>query len=515
MHITARSYYLADDWKVTRQAGSLGGLFKPYNDHLSFVILGVYRVIVELFAFDYTPARLVGFAVLFAVPLAYFATARRQLGAFVAALLALPLIWYGRYIDLFAGAFNHYLALLGGIACAAALNHDRRDRRADWALGGALVLSLCSAGGGVAVAAGCVVHNLCTRAPWRRWFAVLAPSFLWVAWWLTSESSSSKSLGPDQQSTAHVLTFVRNLAYTPFESIALGVAWIAMALVGLYIVYGLWTLSKGLRNGANWIAWSVALVVWGYGVATDRTGLASVTVFRYRYVALGIALLAVVPRERLVWPARIPFGADRRALAVATVIVIALGSARAFAVRSDMSASAKQYAAFGQTTRGTAMVVELGPSVIANDVTMPFLLGGPLFAPDPKRADAGDSAVQNLDAGDIRRLFARYGSPTDTTAATIDRQLVEHGIVYSVGAGSLAGAHCSALEAPFRYRSASGGLYLWSRGEFTVDVRRFGDKWVRVGSGRPGQVVSVVLPSLDATRAWGVRAIGACRVPRP
>ena len=161
--LTGQSYYFADDWRLTLQAGTFAGLFKPYNDHLSVLILGVYRGVVELVGFDYTPSRVLGFAVLFAVPLAYFLASRRRLGAFLAALLALPLIWYGRYIDLFSGSFNHYLALLGGIVCAAALNHDSDDRRADWMLAVGLAFALCSAGGGVAVAAACFVHNLMTR----------------------------------------------------------------------------------------------------------------------------------------------------------------------------------------------------------------------------------------------------------------------------------------------------------------------------------------------------------------
>ena len=105
----------------------------------------------------------------------------------------LPLVWYGRYISLNPSQLNHYLALLGGIGCAAALN---RGRRADWVLAGSLAFSLCSAGGGVAVAAACLVHNALhasaaatlARRAWSR-------HSLWLVWWLIAVGHTSDT-GP-------------------------------------------------------------------------------------------------------------------------------------------------------------------------------------------------------------------------------------------------------------------------------------------------------------------------------
>ena len=44
-----------DDWGLLLQAESLGDLLDPYNDHLSVVILGVYRILGEVFGLSFRP----------------------------------------------------------------------------------------------------------------------------------------------------------------------------------------------------------------------------------------------------------------------------------------------------------------------------------------------------------------------------------------------------------------------------------------------------------------------------
>ena len=488
MQLTSRSYFFADDWRLVHQSQSFGGLFKPYNNHLSFLILATYRVLLEIFGFDYTPARAVGFLALFAVPLAYYVTTRRQFGALLAALLTLPLIWYGRYIELFPGAFNHFLALIGGIVCAAALN---RGRRADWLLGASLIFALSSAGGGVAVAAACLVHNACTRPAVRRWLVVVAPSMLWFVWWFFSERTLS-DLGPYALSTSQTVRFVRDLSYTPFESVALGVGAVAVVLVIAYVGYGIWTCSKGLKHGANFLAWTIALGVWAYGIAQNRGVLASVATFRYRYVALGIALLAVVPRRTIVWPNRVAIATNRRVL-VAVVIVLVLGSARAVAVHNDMHTSATQFAGFGRVARDDVRVATLDPPVVAANTVMPFTLGG-------------------LHAGELRHLVGRYGHAPSATRATVDQRLVDDRVVNASDQGARTQG-CTPLAAPFTYRPiAPFRQVVWAPDHsVTVDVRRFGDRWVRLATAGPHRALLLALPSLNSTQPWQIRADGACR----
>lgn len=490
LRITGQSYFWADDWRYFQQAGSLGGFFEPYNNHLSLLILGGYRLLIQAFGFTFTPFRVMGMLCLLANPAAYFLTTRRQFGAALAAIVALPLLWYGQYFIYFVGELNHYLALLGAIGCAAALN---RGRRADWVLAAAVSFALCSAGGGVAVVAAALVHNACTRAPVRRWLAVLVPALLWLVWWLI-EARGSVDLGPFAMTTSQTLRFVRDLSYTPFESAGLGNTAVAVALIAGFVACGIWALSKGLDSGANFVAWTIALVVWGFGLANSRGTLASTTAFRYRYVALGLALLAVVPRRPIRWPAWLPI--DRRWVLAAAGVVLVLGGARGLAVRGDMQAAAEQQAVAGRLTRGETVVIGLGPAVVPDRTVLDFRFGA-------------------LPAGEVRKLLAEYGSPYAATRSSADRMIVDVGGVRAES-GGVRDIACKPLGHPLRYQpSTFGQLVLGSPdAPFTVDVRRFGDDWVRVGRARAGEVLRVNLPAFGSNRPWEVRADGACRLAR-
>jgi hypothetical protein len=495
LHITKSYFFFLDDWLLIKQGSSLGGWFEPYSDQMGLVIIGTWRVLAELFGFAFTPFRVVGMVGLYAVPAAYFVTARRELGAVVAALLALPLVWYGRYISLIPAQLDHFLVLLGGIGCAAALN---RGRRADWVLAGSLAFALCSGGGGGAVVAACVVHNLCTRAPLRRWLAVLVPTLAWLLWWLIEVGRASDLRGY-AMTASEVLLFVRDLAYTPFEATALGVGVVAAILIAAFVAYGIWTMSNGLNAGANFVAWSTGFLVWAAGIAINRGHLfASVTTFRYRYVALGLLLLAVVPRRRIVWPAWFPIDSDRSFVIAGAVVVLALGSARGLAVRDDIRTSADVQSAGLLATRGETLVLELGPRVVPDQTVLPLAFGW-------------------LRAAELRAMFADYGNPFPPGRAAADRQLVDMGNARSEPAGPRRD-RCEPLTRPFTYEPTDVPRYqyLWSpTAPFTVDVRRFGDRWVRLDEGEPGVALRLALPALGTETPWRVRAQGACRVETP
>ena len=349
LRITRGAYFFWDEWNLINQGGSLGGMFDPFHQALGFVIILHYRVLTELFGFDYTPVRVVALIGFVSVSAAYFLTTRRQFGAPLAALLALPLLWVGRYVSTSPNELNHQLALLGAIVCAAALN---RGRRADWLLAAALAFALLSAGGGLAAAAACLVHNACTRAHLRRWLAVLAPTLLWGVWYLSF--LGKVDLGPNAMSSAQALRFLRDLSYTPFDSVALGVTAIGVVLAVAFVAYAIWALTRGLDHGANVLAWSMGLVAWGVGLVNSRGLLADTVTFRYRYFALGMVLLAVVPRRPIVWPARFPITTGGRWSLAASGVILVLGVGRGMAMRGDLQASAADWNQVGRVTRGGA-----------------------------------------------------------------------------------------------------------------------------------------------------------------
>ncbi len=489
VRITNHSYFWLDEWLLMKQGRSLSGLFDQYNGHLSFWILSEYRLLPQLFGFNYTPIRVVGFASLYAVPLTYYLTTRRQFGVVLAALLGLPLVWYGQYVTLNASEINHNLALLGGVVCAAALN---RGRRADWVLAGALTFSFLSAGGAVAVAAACLVHCVCTRPPLRRWLAVLIPSLLWLAWWLIDVGGTPEGL---TLSTSEKIRLVREIAFTSFQGFALDNTVLAVILLVGFVGLAIWTLTKGLNAGANFVAWSAALVVWAAGLVTSRGGLVTVETFRYRYGALGLVLLAVVPRRPIAWPARFPITTDRRWLFAGAAVVLVLGAARGLAVRSDLQDAARFASGVGYSSKGQVLVVELGPSMVPDDNLTSLTLG-------------------QLPAGTLRALLSKYDNPLAATRATVDQKVVDLGIARSDPGGVPAATCKKKLAVPFTYQPRGFGWQsLWSPdSSYEVEIRRFGRRWVHLADGHAGTALRLTLPMMGSTEPWEVRAIGACRV---
>jgi hypothetical protein len=503
LSITRGFYFWADDLRLIDQSGSWRGLIEPYNGHMSVLMLSVYRVSAELFHLSYTPVGIAGILSLVAVPLSYFITTRRRLGPPLAAILAMPLLWYDGML-VRAANLNHFLALVGGIFAAAALN---RGRRADAGLAAALVFSLCSAAGGVAVAGACLVHNALTRASPRRWLAVLVPSALWAGWWFLVAGASSRS-SRHPPSVGWAVRGVLGLCFSPFSQAAFGIRPLAAVLLAAFFLYGAVQLRRGLAAGANFVAWSSAMVLWAAAVVQNRGSVNHAHTFRYTYLSLGFALLAVVPSRPIRWPERLPLTNRRRWLATAAVVVLVFGGARALAVRGGLHDFAKRQTQLGSEAKGITLVLGLGPDVIPAKRRMNF------FGFYPPRGTAGRT----------RLLLDRYGSPFPATAATADQALVDLGIVRSRLGGTRRPTVCRPLSAPLKaplgplldpWSTLGPPVVLWSPESFTVDVRRYGETWVRLADVPSGRNVFLILPGLQTDGPWEIRADGACAVRTP
>lgn len=394
LQITRDYYFWADDLRLIDQAGSWRGLVEPYNGHLSIVILSVYRAATELGDLSYTPFVIAGALSLVAVPVSYFVTTRRQLGAPLAAVLAMPLLWQSG-MSFRPAELNHYLVLVGAMLCAAALN---RGPAADSILTAALLLALGSAGGGAVVAAACLVHNLLVRPPLRRWLAVLVPSALWAGWWLIVADAATVGT-PGTPTAAHTVRVVRDLCLSPFYDAAFGNRPVAYLLMAALLACGAMRVRRGRTASANFLAWTSAMVMWAVALVQSRGIFANAQTFRYAYLSLGFALLAVVPRHAISWPAEVPI-ISRRWPAAAVVVVLAFGGLSGLAVRSDLERSAGRHAVHGRDARATMRLIRRGPDCIPDEATIGFfgLLG------------------THGTAGQLRTMIERYGSPVDPSA---------------------------------------------------------------------------------------------------
>jgi hypothetical protein len=496
VRITRDHYFWADDLRLLEQAGSLGGLFEPYNTHMSLTILSIYRAAAEIGSLSYTPFMVAGLLCTLAIPVTYYATTRRLLGATLAALLALPLFWT-EGLTLRTAEINHTLVLLGGIVCAAALN---RGRRADGVLLVALAFALCSAGGGVVVAGACAVHNLIVGAPRRRWLVVLVPTVTWAGWWLLVGRDDRSDTAGYGLSVVDAAAEVRDLVLSPFHAAAYGNRLVAYALLGGFLAWGAWQLRGGLRQGANFLAWSAADVVWAAALVQNRGVFVDDANFRYRYVALGFVLLAVVPRRPIRWPERMVGPGWARA--VAALGVLALAGVAHLAARSEVEATADVYAAQGRSARASMLVIGLGPEVVPDDAVVRFF------------------GVLNTGTADrLRAIVDRYDAAFDGDPGELDRRVVGFDVVQAQVGAIEQHPGCVPLEGPLTAPPGGPGsgrppVALWSPDPLTVQVRRFGEEWVPLVQVPAGRVVRLGLPRLHADQPWEIEAEGACELSR-
>ena len=511
LHLAHGLYsFWSDDLPVLRQAGSWSHLLRPYNGALSATSLVIDRIAAEVGHLSFTPFMLAGVVSLAAASVSFFFTTKRQFGAWLAAMLAMPLLWF-HGTSLRPANLNHLLALVGGIFCAAALN---RGRRADAVLAGALAFSLASAGGGLVVAGACLVHNVLVRPPVRRWLAVLVPLALYGLWYVVVNPSVR---APDSPSLSQAVRIVRDLVLAPFYQVGFQHWPLAALLLIAFLVWGGLQLRRGLVAGSNFLAWTAALVGWSMALVQSRGSTATATTFRYGFVALGFVLLAIVPRRPIRWPAAL--SASNRAWALAAVVIVfGYAGLRVVHARPSLQADARNYAELGRKARGTMLVLSLGPTVIPDDAQITFFGVG----------------YPHGTAGELRRMVERYGTPFRASRRTVDRTLVDQRIADSrvIGSGPGPGSGCQPLQGPVAvrptsFREADLGLLpqtqlqslgplayqLWAPKPYTLEVRRFGHRWIPMRDVTAQTDVTVTLPVLNTSTPWEIKAPGACFVP--
>ena len=350
LSLTSGTFFIGDDWGLLAQGLTDRGLVRPYNDHFSFTILAVYRLLAEMFGLVYLPFRITGVLALAAIPSVLYATTRSRFGSLIAAVAALLVVGAPR-LELQPYILNHYLVAIGAIVCAFAL-----DRGKDLLLLAGLGLALSAASGGLAVGVACIVHLGLTRARWRRWLATLGPLALWALWYLT-RSTDSAFQPVDRPSLTEAIGYAGNVVLSPFDGRdGLVVAALVLAFLG-YI----W--RRKLADPANLGAWGAALLAWGCGLAYQRGSQGTVAVFgRYQLLALTFVLLAVVPREGIAKPPRRLMWAG---LAL-TVVVVAL---RWVTVWPDLEERANRIRAFGELSQCTAIEGGELPPITAEQIS--------------------------------------------------------------------------------------------------------------------------------------------------
>ena len=489
LRITRASWFYADEWAMAVQVGRVQGIVDPYNGHLSITILGLYRVLLEVFGFTtHLPYRIAGIVSLVAVPVAMFLVARRRVGTPAAAIMGLVLLWF-RGISLEPGALNHSLSLLGAVVCGYAL--VGRERRDDALVAASLAFALASSGGGVAVVVAAVVHSLCSRATLRRWLAVLLPSGAWLLWWLVFVPPDPEAVQDLRPGVLDLAEDAVRHAAASFRYLALGNRVMGGVLLVAFVAHAGWRVRQGLAAAANVLAWSAALLFWWFGLMWSRWLLIDAAPgFRYQWVSAGYILLAVLPASRVTAPSWAA-PSTRRGAIVGTVAVALVAAFLVLSVRPDAQSFARTHAAIGRNTRSQVAVVLEPGSAVADGIKFDFNLG-------------------NLTARQLRELVRRY--ETADTPGETDRLLVDtRAVSLARGSPGVAPQGCEVLRRSFRAPPDSR-VELYARtGASEIKVRRFGTDWVSIGRVEQGRPATLALPGYGSDEPWELSATpGAC-----
>ena len=493
MHISRHFWFLMDDWGLIQQGGSIGDLFKPHNQHLSTLIILVFRVQRLAFGLDsYFLIRLVGAVSLVAVPTCLYAVARRSLPPPLAVLLALPFVLPAN-VDLLPVMMNHWAAAAFMILLAGALQRD--GRRSDVFVALWLSLSLLSAGGGVAAAVGAGVHTMCRRPSVRRWVAVVVPGLTWVLWWTTQPRSDTPG------SLLHLADIAKGV-WASFEFIGMQTLIGGLLVAAGFVVLLVVRCRHGVRTAASSIAWTTAAVFWWsslqYSRASGPTALLQgdiSEVFRYQLVGAVLLVLAIIPARpgvADVWIRRLAPD-PRRAAAMIAALGVALFATIAVGL-ADVRSNQRTFESYSLQVRGTVMTAVVQPPLVPDEFQYGMLLGF-------------------MTAAKLRAVADDVGHDFPSSAVDLDERLVE-GRLVRLGSIDSIPKDCDLTKTVVDVPPGVPVVVGAPTQPVVVEVRRFGTRWIPVTSLEPGEALRGWPPSFGNTTPWQLRARDGCLVTR-
>jgi hypothetical protein len=196
-------------------------------------------------------------------------------------------------------------------------------------------------------------------------------------------------------------------------------------------------------------------------------------------------ILAFLPAQR---PRR-SLGTHRRAEAIAALFVAGLV---VYANHGDIFHDARSLETAQRRIRQNLIVANLGPEVV------------------PDSAVIGVGGFATLSAGAYRNLVANFGVPPGTRPRQPDVALIAlGGFRLSVAQGSRP-VRCVPLARTVQLPPTSKTVLAAPQREVIVQIRRFGKIWVTLGRVPAGATATIVLPGMQATPPWMIRASGAC-----
>ncbi len=478
--LTDGAWFYADEYPLALRGRTPQDLLEPYNSHLSITYLAVYRLHFGLFGFThYSVLRVTGIVALLTVPAALYVTARNRVGPAVAGFAAL-LVALTTSPSLEPGGMNHNAAIAFGLVAAWAMT--RRGRRFDLIVAGALALSFATAGDALPFAVALLALCALTRASCRRWVAVASPVALWLLWRFVFGVESQIVEMARLSRVDQVLLPFRSLPPT-LRGLAFGSSVAATVLaIGLVAAVVHKVRTEGSAGMASVAAWGLAWWFWWFGLALSRGRLADTEIFRYRFAASVLLLLAVLPHGI---PDDDPLlgrlGPPRARWLQTGVLVLMLVGVVA-ANRATTQTSTAALASFGKKAQGDFLVFTALPSVVPPDHVHSLLFG-------------------SIDQEQLLDAVNAYG-PSPLTPEQVDGRLVGQGaFTVSDPTPVTDGIACS--PSPNRLTTTGEPITLRTTDQpAEVEARLFGDEDVLVVEVPPDSTVTVDPPEAFFDHLW-------------
>lgn len=187
VHLTRGTSFWADDWIwiATRRGNTVDAFLAPYNGHLSLVPIAIYRLMFAVFGIgSYTPYRALVIALSLVVAVLVFLYARSRVGAVVALLAAVLMLFLGPGWQDTMWAFQIPWLIVCAVGILALMLIERRTWLADAGACALTFLAICSTSLGIAFAIGIAVDLALTRRRWRDAWIVGVPLVPYAIWTL-------------------------------------------------------------------------------------------------------------------------------------------------------------------------------------------------------------------------------------------------------------------------------------------------------------------------------------------
>jgi hypothetical protein len=429
--------FLIDEWPylVQRSHWGVENLLRPTGGHLIAGGLILYNAAFSAFGADsHLPLTLITIGMQCLVAGLVYAYAARRLGAWIALLPALLVLFFGAGWEVLisSAALPNQVGMVSGIAMLLAL--DRRDRVGDVSACLMLAISLASFSIGLAFAVGAAVRIVLERSQrsdWRRLGIVVVPLALYVAWFawaleypqnnFSTYNIGSLAAGVFDQLNAALAGITGLFRVTGRPEVGDAVILDVSRTAGLvFLLAGAvgWRILRGPRlRPEAWATLGVVvayLLLVGLGLNDVRRPDAS----RYAYMLTVLLMLA---------------GADLLAgLRIARAWVYAAAVGLAVSLVANVAAIRTAGTFFEQESEYNR--AELGALELARGTV------GPSFIPEPEGPDFGVLPYRDLKFTAIQYFAAvdRFGSPAYppeeiATAPEPARQAADELLVSALG----------------------------------------------------------------------------------